>query len=91
MTIKGSWRSEGFTKPFGFIVSDEPTGWDEGNEAGYGGHLVCESVPSEEIGHLIAAAPEMYRALKAVRSAAIFIKPERVLVDAALAKAEGRE
>ena len=74
---RGNWRKDG-----SFIVSEDDTGWDdEGNVRAYGGHLVCESVPSAEIGHLIAAAPEMYRALKEILE----------LVHSALEKAEGRE
>lgn len=47
------------------IISDNPTGYeDEDSIEAYGGHLVCESVKWDANAHLIAAAPDLYEALK---------------------------
>jgi len=52
------------------IVADHPTGFDdEGTLAGYGGHLVCESIGSEGLESLILASPDMLKALLAARQA----------------------
>lgn len=58
----GPWRDG----PYGGIVADGDTGRDDPrNVAGYGGHLVCESVSSRNR-PLLKAAPDMYESLRAL-------------------------
>jgi hypothetical protein len=56
----------------GSVVSDIETtnkkGTGHGDIEYYGGYLVCESIPSEQIARLIAAAPDLLEALKTARS-----------------------
>lgn len=50
------------------VVSNTPNKHSEHpfNEQYYGGHLIAESIPSPAHQDLIAAAPEMLRALKSI-------------------------
>ena len=48
----------GARKPTWFVLSNAPTGHDKQTEQDYGGHLVCESIATEELAQRIAAAPE---------------------------------
>ena len=65
-TTKGPWRP---SKSYRAIVSDSPSGYDDAESVhAYGGHMVCESV-QEHNRHLIAAAPDLARALIASETA----------------------
>lgn len=81
-----------------FIVSDEPTGYDDpDNVRAYGGHLVCESV-SIVHGNLLLAAPDLLEALERLLSDHEAMLGDGVCMDppaqvtaarAAIAKAKG--
>ena len=82
MNVKGNWKLVESVK-LGHVITD-------------GQNIICESVRTAGIGHLISAAPDMYRALQSCDGALAMhgYLPEderRVVVRAALAKAEGRE
>ena len=65
-TTPGPWRP---SKSYRAIVSDSPSGYDDAESVhAYGGHMVCESV-QEHNRHLIAAAPDLARALIASEAA----------------------
>jgi len=68
MFTQGNWK---VGKNMGCVVTDEtPTDKDvqtgHGEVEYYGGLLICESVRTPDDATLIAAAPEMLRALQAV-------------------------
>lgn len=76
-TTPGPWRP---SKSYRALVSDSPSGYDDAESVyAYGGHMVCESV-QEHNRHLIAAAPDLARALIASEAA-------RKLAEERLAKA----
>lgn len=60
----------------------------------YGGYLVCESIGNSNHASLIAAAPDMYEALKMVKEkygkVANFWSHDLQQIREAIAKAEGR-
>ena len=94
--MSASTRTPGSWRPGrnGAIVTDVQSPWHDDREPEYyGGYLVAESIRNPADEPVLAAAPDMYEALQAVDNALAHNLPHGVMrrVQAALAKAEGRE